>query len=82
MQNHVLDYLEKTALEKAEIPYQWMAFQRGYPVVDVVCFEFAVFATHPRRKGILQVAFSKAVITPQRRSKRVPQGSPQVFRRP
>lgn len=45
----------------------------------VVLFPFrcssAVFATRPRRKGILQAAPGGAVIAPQHRSERVPQGS-------
>ena len=49
-------------------------------------FRFDAFSPYlpriPDERGLLPVAFGKAVITPQRRSKRAPQGSPQVFRRP
>ena len=34
-------------------------------------FSFTVFATHPRRKGILQAAPGGAVITPQHRYKEI-----------
>ena len=36
----------------------------------------------PLTKGTLPVSAGAAVITPQRRFRRAPQGSPQVFRRP
>ena len=55
-----------------------MQFRRGYPVVDVVSCSPHL----PRIPGewgycfFSWVAFGKAVITPQRRAKRAPQGSP------
>ena len=41
-----------------------------------------LFATRPEQPGISKVSAGAAVITPQRRSDRAPQGSPLVFRRP
>ena len=49
-------------------------------------YDSLVYARHichaPLTMGTFPVSAGAAVITPQHRSYRVPQGSPQVFRRP